>query len=117
MSRSSAESLPGSPFARSRSDDVLSKPVAAGGANLRRPHVRGLALADGGEDGDGAQLRVDDALVTEEGDERQDALRQLGAVEQHAEGAADVAEDLLDGVDDVVVVGGDVRLVGDRGDA
>src|SRR5205814_899658 len=91
----------------------IAQPVALGRADLRRPHVRRLALAYRGEDGDGAQLRVDDALVAEEGDERQDLLRQLGAVEQHAERAAHVAEDFLDSLDDGVVLGGDGRFAGD----
>src|SRR5258706_2840399 len=95
-------------------DGLLADPVAPGRAHLRRPHVGGLALPHRRQDGDRAQLRVGHALVAEERHEPEHALGELWAVEQHAEGSSHASEDLHDGVDDGVLLGGDVGFTADR---
>ena len=98
-------------------DDLFAQAIAARGADLGRPHVRRLTLAHGAEDGDRPELGVHDALVAKEGDEGQDALRQLRAVEEHAEGPPHVPKDLEDVVDDGVMLRRHFGLAGDRSDA
>src|SRR5881628_726246 len=97
-------------------DDLVAHPVAPGRGDLGRPYVRGLALAHGGQDGNRAELRVDDAIVAEEGDQGEYPFCQLWAVQQYAERTPHAPEYLHHRVDDGVVLGGDVGLTGDWSD-
>src|SRR6185295_16270846 len=98
-------------------DDRLGHPIAPRLGNLRRPDVGSLALPHRGQDRHRAELALDGALVAEERDQGQQALGELRAVQQHAEGPTHAAEDLDDRVDDSVVGGGDIRFAGDGSDA
>src|SRR5262245_54617447 len=54
--------------------------VALGSPHLRRPDISGFALPYRREDSDRAQLRIDDIIVTKEGGERKEPLRQFWTV-------------------------------------
>src|SRR5262249_55489429 len=94
-------------------DGLVPHTGAAGRRHLGCPHVGALALAHGGQDGQAPVLAVDDAVRTPEVDHAQHLPGQLGAVQEHAEGPADLAEDLQHAVDHGLVLGGNVGLSGD----
>src|SRR5204863_9879642 len=92
-------------------------PGSARGPDLRGPDVMGVALADRSEDRVREQPRFDDGATAVEFDELQHSLGERRAVQQHAERAADLAEDTNDIVDDIMVLRRDVGLARDRGNA
>jgi hypothetical protein len=98
-------------------DHLFAQPGAARRADLRRPHVGGLTLPYGGQDGDGAEPSLDHTVFTEELDQRKHPLGELRAVQQHAERATHAAEYLDDAVHHMVMLGRDIGLSGDRGDS
>src|SRR5205823_12879091 len=83
----------------------------------RSPHVMCVALAHRSEDRVREQLRFYDGATAVEFDELQHSLGERRAVQQHAERAADLAEDADDIVDDFMILRRNIGLAGDRGNA
>src|SRR6266508_6939 len=98
-------------------DGLLTNTAATSCIDLSRPDVRTLPLPRSDQDGEGAELGLDDALVTVEAAQAEHSLGQLGTVQQHAEGPAHLPEDLQHTVDDGVVLSGYVGLSGYRCDS
>ena len=86
-------------------DRRLPHPSPAGRPHLGRPHVGRLALPHGGQDRQRAQPALHHAPSRKNFTRPSTRSASAGLCEQDAEGAADVAEDLDDGVDHAVVFG------------
>src|SRR6201746_167949 len=72
-------------FCAQQVDHQFTQTHTTGNVDLRGPNVVGVALAHRGQDGDLAQLWVDNADFAREWHHRKQALSQFRAVQQHAE--------------------------------
>src|SRR2546427_3089847 len=95
-------------------DGGLRHSHSASAAGLRAPDIDRLQLARHGHGGEDAHAHVERALEPYKGAEMRQAAGQLRTMQEHREGSLERAPARDDRVDDRLVLGSNLVLVGDR---